>query len=131
MITTWWPAENEAVPTLIGYTGGPTVFQVTAKSEAAAIDQGLEELTAYFGSQVRGHFLKGQVVDWTHDKWARGGYSYASIGIGHARFSLAESVESTLFFAGEASNLNGHAATVHGAVETGWRAADEVLRPRE
>jgi monoamine oxidase len=36
-------------------------------------------------------------------------------------------VAQTLFFAGEATLTNGHAATVHGAVESGRRAADEIL----
>jgi monoamine oxidase len=36
-------------------------------------------------------------------------------------------VEGTLFFAGEATNTEGEEGTVHGALETGWRAAREVL----
>jgi monoamine oxidase len=31
-----------------------------------------------------------------------------------------------LFFAGEATNTHGASGTVHGAMETGWRAAEEV-----
>jgi hypothetical protein len=38
-------------------------------------------------------------------------------------------VENTLFFAGEAMNTNGHFQTVHGAVETGYRAVNELLVP--
>jgi monoamine oxidase len=36
-------------------------------------------------------------------------------------------VADTLFFAGEATELEGHHATVHGAIATGERAAREVL----
>jgi len=36
-------------------------------------------------------------------------------------------VADTLFFAGEATVTNGHLATVHGAIESGQRAAQELL----
>jgi monoamine oxidase len=44
-----------------------------------------------------------------------------------ARAALAQPVEDTLFFAGEATNSDGHTATVHGAIASGQRAAREVL----
>jgi len=36
-------------------------------------------------------------------------------------------VEDTIFFAGEATNTEGHHGTVHGALATGIRAAREIL----
>jgi Flavin containing amine oxidoreductase len=45
-----------------------------------------------------------------------------------AQTLLARPIEDTLFFAGEATELAGHQATVHGALFAGERAADEVLR---
>jgi monoamine oxidase len=39
-------------------------------------------------------------------------------------------VEDTLFLAGEATNTEGEEGTVHGALETGLRAAHEVLRAK-
>jgi hypothetical protein len=45
-----------------------------------------------------------------------------------AQADLANPVENTLFFAGQATELAGHQATVHGALFAGQRAADEVLR---
>jgi len=41
---------------------------------------------------------------------------------------LARPVERTLFFAGEAADSEGRSGTVHGAIGTGNRAADAVLR---
>ncbi len=40
---------------------------------------------------------------------------------------MAESIENTLFFAGEHTNTDGHFGTVHGAISTGERAAGQVL----
>ena len=44
-----------------------------------------------------------------------------------ARKLAAQSVDSKLFFAGEALNTNGHFQTVHGAVETGYREVVNIL----
>ena len=40
--------------------------------------------------------------------------------------TLAKPIENRIFFAGEATNSI-HYATVHGAIESGYRAADEIL----
>jgi len=65
--------------------------------------------------------------DWRADPFARGAYSYLPVGGVEAQESLARPVEGTLFFAGEATNTEGHNGTVHGALATGRRAAREVL----
>jgi monoamine oxidase len=44
-----------------------------------------------------------------------------------AQQALARPVADTLFFAGEATELEGHHATVHGAIAAGERAASEVI----
>ena len=38
------------------------------------------------------------------------------------------SLDRTLFFAGEATDTSGHNGTVHGAIASGYRAANEVLQ---
>ena len=43
---------------------------------------------------------------------------------------LGEPVEGTLFFAGEATDLDGQNGTVHGAMASGRRAAGEVIEER-
>jgi monoamine oxidase len=47
-------------------------------------------------------------------------------GLGAARV-LAQPVADTLFFAGEHTDTEGQAGTVHGALETGERAARACL----
>jgi len=65
--------------------------------------------------------------DWHADPYARGAYSYVPVGALGARERLAKPVEDTLYFAGEATELNGHSATVHGAIASGKRAARQIL----
>ena len=64
--------------------------------------------------------------DWSNDPFARGAYSYVVTGGGDARVALAEPVNGTLFFAGEATSNDGQGGTVNGARETGERAAREA-----
>lgn len=63
---------------------------------------------------------------WRADPFARGSYSYARPGHADDRAVLAALVDDRIFFAGEATAAN-FFSTVHGAYETGLRAADEAL----
>ncbi len=66
---------------------------------------------------------------WPIHPFVRGGYSFLPPGgrVQH-RADLAAPVDGVLFFAGEATHMRGEPATVHGAIETGYRAAAEVLQ---
>ena len=66
------------------------------------------------------------VADWASDPWTMGGISVIPVGKYQARSDLAAPTP-PLFWAGEATHTRGHAETVHGALETGRRAAIEVL----
>ncbi|MGZ8263054.1 MAG: FAD-dependent oxidoreductase, partial [Burkholderiales bacterium] len=65
--------------------------------------------------------------DWQRDPYARGAYSYVVVGGDKARAQLAAPLAGTLFFAGEAADAEGEAGTVAGALQSGLRAAREVL----
>lgn len=71
---------------------------------------------------------------WKSNPSFRGSYSYPSVTAANLNLSaldLEETVENTenvpvLYFGGEATHLSSY-ATVHGALETGWREADKIL----
>ncbi len=64
---------------------------------------------------------------WSTDEWARGSYSYLPVGATPSlRVALAQPVNGRLFFAGEATSSEAP-ATVHGALASGQRAAQEVI----
>lgn len=66
---------------------------------------------------------------WPTDPLAHGAYSFLPPGVDPAaRERLAEPVGNVLFFAGEATDWQGESATIHGAIDTGYRAAEEVRR---
>ena len=68
--------------------------------------------------------------DWQNDPFSRGAYSYGKVDADGAQQSLSAPVENTLFFAGEATDTSGHNGTVHGAIASGYRAAEEMIYAR-
>ena len=66
--------------------------------------------------------------DWQTDPFSCGAYSYVKKGGDTAQRDFSAPVENTLFFAGEATDVSGHTGTVHGAIASGRRAAQEILR---
>ena len=74
------------------------------------------------------HVIAAYTHDWQADPYALGAYSYIPAGATSAPALLAESVEDTLYFAGEATETSGRSATVHGAIATGRRAATQILK---
>jgi monoamine oxidase len=65
--------------------------------------------------------------NWRDDPFARGAYSYLVVGGTDAPTKLSRPLEQTLFFAGEATDPEGRTGTVHGAIATGRRAAEQLL----
>jgi len=67
------------------------------------------------------------VIDWGADPYALGAYSYPKVGALEQPAVWAAPVSNTLFFAGEATCGDRHPGMVHGALESGIRAAREVV----
>lgn len=129
-VPTWWApglGQPGYAPVLTGWAGGPPAAALSRLGAESAIAQALDDLTHFFGPAPRRLFETARFVDWPSDPFARGGYSYVPVGAMGAQAALAEPVDGTLFFAGEATHTAGHIATVHGAIESGWRAAAELL----
>ncbi len=85
-----------------------------------------DELAALRGNGIRKQLTPLAASGWRGDEFARGSYSYARPGHADDRAVLAAPVDGRIFFAGEATSLN-FFSTVHGAYETGIRAAEQAL----
>jgi predicted NAD/FAD-dependent oxidoreductase len=75
-------------------------------------------------------FIKGipLIKNWGQDAFIKGGYSFPLAGGTEAdRETLAEPIGQQLFFAGEATDVKGEWGTVNGALNSGERAALEVI----
>lgn len=122
-----WGRDREAA-ILTALIGGAAGERFSAMSEAEAIQAGLADLSRMFGVEdLADRLVEGRFINWGADRYSRMGYSYVPVGAAGMRAILAEPVGSTLYFAGEATEVS-RPATVHGAILSGWRAAEEVLR---
>ena len=114
---------------LTAFIMGAAADAFLQQPEAQSIQGLISELAAFYpAGGVQGKFT-GQyfLKNWASEPFIRGAYSFPSINSAGLREALAAPVDKKLFFAGEATNYNGHLATVHGAMETGYRAAKEIL----
>ncbi len=129
-VPVWWTTAPLQTPVLTGWAAGSAADRLREADTPALIEAGLHSLAQLFAvsaGRLRDALVAAHASDWQHDPFARGAYTYVPVGGLDAPAVLARSVADTLFFAGEATHTDGFMATVHGALETGERAAAEVL----
>ncbi|GMU08362.1 flavin monoamine oxidase family protein [Corallococcus caeni] len=132
--STWWTlAPHRRTRHLVGWSGGPNAAALSGSSDTVVLRRALQGLSQLFHRSVRElneQLEAWHVQDWQGEPYTRGGYAVIPSGAMDAVEALARPVGRTLFFAGEATHVGGDEGTVHGALETGRRAADELLARR-
>jgi len=126
---TWWTLMPLRLPIITGWAGGPRAAAMAGMSRDEITALAVASLARQLGvarTTVEGALTGAWTHDWSVDPWARGAYSYSMVGGSDASKTLARSVDSTLFFAGEATDAEGRTGTVHGAIASGRRAAAQV-----
>ena len=123
---TWWTAAPNPSPTLTGWIAGPRALY--APTGSGLKDAALSALSTIFQrADLESLFVGFHSHDWQADPFSLGAYSYAPKGALHASDELATPVENTLYFAGEHTDTTGHWGTVHAALRSGLRAAEQVI----
>lgn len=113
-------------PILLGFNAGRQGLELEAASDDQTVASALKALRRMFGKAVPDP-AAAWVTRWGRDPFAGGSYSFLRVGATPAdRSQLAKPVGDRLFLAGEATSRR-HAATVHGAYQSGQRAADQVM----
>jgi monoamine oxidase len=126
---TFWTAAPDPSPLLNAWAGGPNALRLSGKSTREIVGQAVRTLESIFGHPGIEQLLQAAWVhDWQRDPYARGAYSYVAVGGHGAREALAAPLGKTLYFAGEATDFEGEPATVAGALQSGLRAARQVLQ---
>ena len=114
------------LPLIECFFGGEGARFVSENGPAAGFDFAMEQLCALFGSAIRSSLRPLVGSGWGQMQHIGGAYSYALPGCASARRALARPFEDRLFFAGEATSA-GDFSTVHGAHDSGVRAATEAI----
>jgi monoamine oxidase len=125
---TFWTSLPLRAPLLTAWIAGPKAARLSTSEMPHIVEQALESLSVIFGRPQSELELEAAYLhNWQTDPFARGAYSYIAVGGSDARSALAAPLEDTLFFAGEATDTQDEAATVTGALQSGDRAAREVI----
>jgi len=130
LFPTWWTQMPEPLPIITGWAPAHSAELLAGMSEGRTVDKALDTLSSLLGverSQVQSQLNAAYFHDWDSDPFSCGAYSYVKVGGEGCQKVLGAPIESTLFFAGEATDISGHNGTVHGAIASGRRAAKEIL----
>lgn len=115
------------LPVLMLFTSGKTALDLEKYTDTDMVAVAMKALRTAYGAAVP-EPEAWLCSRWSEDPFAFGSYSYLAAGSsGEDRDALAQPVDGVLFFAGEATSRT-HAATVHGALLTGRRAASAILQ---
>ncbi len=128
-VPVFWTLAPRRAPLLVGWVGGPGAERLSAMDRSAALRAALRGLAPAFGlapAALEDRLDGAELVDWSKDPLAGGGYAVFPVGSEGASEELARPVSGTLFFAGEATEAD-FAGTVDGALRSGERAARQVL----
>lgn len=114
-------------PALMGFNAAEFGARIEKWSDAQITASAMAALRSMFGPDIPSP-TQVAISRWASDPYARGSYSFNPVGSTPGqRDDLARSVQNRLYFAGEATEKK-YYQTVHGAFQSGQRAAEEMLR---
>ena len=141
----WWPddlktieggvlcheflaTKNYDIPTLTGFVMGRNTMAFRGLSDSKIAEILLCELDDMFGHQkATESFSQVFLKNWGEDTFQKGAYSFPTIHSKGMREVLAKPVGNKLFFMGEACSVNGHAASIHGAMESAEIVCENII----
>jgi monoamine oxidase len=126
---TFWTQLPIRANILVAWAGGSDAARLATMSDDERTALALDCAGRYFGAAaaIEAEFECAYQHDWQRDPFSRGAYTYALVGGERARDALAAPIENRLWIAGEATAGAGEGGTVAGALESGLRAAREIV----
>lgn len=131
---TWWTQAPMRVPMLVAWASGAYADRSITEDDQVIFERALQSLCNWLPmdrSTIRDSIVSWHMHNWQNDIHALGAYSYPAVGGKESQEELARPVADTLFFAGEATDTNGHWGTVQGAISSGERAARQIIDARK
>jgi monoamine oxidase len=125
----FWRDARAGQTQVTAWAGGPKARELSRLDADGVLEAALRSLAAATGCSFasgRDQLIESHSHDFNRDPFVRGAYSYVRPGGEQAPKLLASPCEGTLFFAGEALDLQ-YPGTVAGALGSGEHAARKVL----
>ena len=110
--------------------GGPRAAKRSNETEESLLQTALISLSSIFNvsvDELRTDLLHYRIYSWQNFPHIKGGYSYNTLDSKKARKILAEPVEETIFFAGEAYSENEFSGTVESALQSGHEVTEKLI----
>lgn len=126
----WWTPHPAASNSLTGWVGGPRSEALGLISPDKLAHAAFTELANIFSmrrDELSKKLIRCVTHDWQRDALSFGAYSYVPAGALDACEKMTRPVDETLYFAGEHTDTTGHWGTVHAAIRSGLRAAQQIL----
>jgi monoamine oxidase len=126
---TFWTTLPTRTALLTAWSAGPAAAALAGVEETQVVQTALEGVRLLFRDHdaCTSAYVNARLHDWQADPFAGGAYSFVVAGGGDARKRLAEPLEDTLYFAGEAAAEDGESGTVAGALQSASSAVARVL----
>ncbi|HVS96305.1 MAG TPA: NAD(P)/FAD-dependent oxidoreductase [Puia sp.] len=124
-VPTWWTQTADDCPLITGWIAGQALRdfrECSREGRRQACFDSLAHLFKRDPSWLRQELVHSVLFDWEHAPYIRGGYSFETVGGEADRAILADPVEDTLFFAGEAL----YDGPVPGTVEAAFSSGNSV-----
>ena len=126
----WWTPYPAPGNTLTGWVGGPRSEALANLTPAQFGELACDSLASIFSltpEAVRSQLIHCLTHDWQRDALSAGAYSYVPAGALDACSKMTLPADNALYFAGEHTDTTGHSGTVHAAIRSGLRAAEQIL----
>src|ERR1700726_2353164 len=129
-IPVWWTQHPADLPVLTGWFGGPKTQVMAELGEQELIQAGLASLAGIFGvsaEHIARDLVAALAINWAHDPFARGAYSYATPETRAAQSVLSGFDGGAILFSGEALYRGRDMGTVEAALASGLETARTLL----
>ena len=131
VIPTWWTQLPEKNGMITGWLAGPKAERLQNEPDDKMIHLALESLAVIFHiprTTLQSKLTGSYIHNWWKDDFSKGAYSYETVGSKNAKRVINDSIEETLYFAGEAYHEGSEGGTVEAALLNGEAAAKKILR---
>lgn len=119
-------ARPTGQPILLGFNAAAFGREIESWSDQRIVESAMSTLRTMYGTNIPNP-TDAIITRWGSDPYAKGAYSCDVLGsTPEMRVDLAAHIQHRVFFAGEATERQ-YFQTVHGAYQSGIRAADEIL----
>lgn len=129
-IPTWWTYYPKDSAMITGWNGGPHSKEIENLSANEILQKALNSLSKIFSTDqiVLEKKLKAfHISKWSEDAFSCGAYSYHVVDGKKFQQALKQSVEDTIFFAGEGLHEGIEIGTVEAAFITGRETAHQIV----